>query len=124
MSIIPFVIASSIALAVLFGIVYISYLPVACKQCTQREILKTSAKLTCAGLFLALLGAPLTEILPKWSIQVLTNVAFIILQYRMGVHSLSLSRKRAVLAVCISIALFILLTVGMIAALQGSGFGR
>lgn len=118
MAIFPFIIGTAIALAVLFAIIYVSYLLVARKQCSQREILRTSAALASLGFLLGLLGALLNGFLPTWSTQLLTNVAFIILQYRYGVRWLRLSRKRAVLAVCITIGLLILLTAGMIASLS------
>ena len=95
----------------------ISYLLVARKQCTQREILRTSAALTGLGALLGLLGALLNGLLPTWSTQLLTNIAFIILQYHYGVRWLRLSRKRAVLAICLTIVLVILLTAGVIVSL-------
>lgn len=114
MIIIPFILGIAVALAVLFAIIYISYLLVARKQCTQREILRTSAALTGMGALLWLLGTLLNGVLPTWSTQLLTNIAFIILQYRYGVRWLRLSRKSAVLAICLTIVLVILLTAGMI----------
>lgn len=118
MAIFPFIIGTAIAFAVLFAIIYVSYLLVARKQCTQREILRTSAVLTGLWAILWYLGTLLNGVLPTWSTQLLTNIAFIILQYRYGVRWLHLSRKRAVLAVCITIGLLILLTAGMIASLS------
>lgn len=117
MTIFPLIISVAITFAVLFAIIYISYLLVARKQCAQREILRTSAALTSLGFLLGLLGTLLNAFLPTWSTQLLTNVAFIILQYRYGIRWLRLSRKRAFLAVCISIGLLILLIGGMIAML-------
>lgn len=114
MIIIPFILGIAVALAVLFAIIYISYLLVARKQCTQREILRTSAALTGMGALLWLFGTLLHGVLPTWSTQLLTNIAFIILQYRYGVRWLRLSRKSAVLAICLTIVLVILLTAGMI----------
>ena len=117
MIIIPFILGIAVALAVLFAIIYISYLLVARKQCTQREILRTSAALTGLWALLGLLGALLNGLLPTWSTQLLTNIAFIILQYRYGIRWLRLSRKRAVLAICLTIVLVILLTAGVIVSL-------
>lgn len=117
MIIIPFILGIAVALAVLFVIIYVSYLLVARKQCTQREILRTSAALAGLGALLGLLGALLNGVLPTWSTQLLTNIAFIILQYRYGVRWLRLSRKRAVLAICLTIVLIILLTAGVIVSL-------
>ena len=117
MIIIPFILGIAVALAVLFAIIYISYLLVARKQCTQREILRTSAALTGLWALLGLLGTLLNGLLPTWSTQLLTNIAFIILQYRYGVRWLRLSRKRAVLAICFTIVLVILLIAGVIVSL-------
>lgn len=114
MIIIPFILGIAVALAVLFAIIYISYLLVARKQCTQREILRTSAALTGLWALLGLLGTLLNGVLPTWSTQLLTNIAFIILQYLFGVRWLRLSLKRAVLAICLTIVLIILLIAGMI----------
>ena len=116
MTIFPFIIGIAVALAVLFAIIYVSYFLVARKQCTQSEILRTSAALTGLGALLGLFGALLNGLLPTWSTQLLTNIAFIILQYRYGIRWLRLSRKRAVLAICLTIVLIILLTAGMIAS--------
>lgn len=117
MIIIPFILGIAVALAVLFAIIYVSYFLVARKQCTQREILRTSAALTGLGALLGFLCTLLNGILPAWSTQLLTNIAFIILQYRYGVRRLRLSRKRAVLAICLTIVLVILLTAGVIVSL-------
>ena len=117
MTIFPFILGIAVALAVLFAIIYVSYFLVARKQCTQREILRTSAALTGLGALLGLFGTLLNGVLPTWSTQLLTNIAFIILQYHYGVRGLRLSRKRAVLAICLTIVLIILLVAGMVVSL-------
>lgn len=116
--------AFAIVVAILFGFIYLGFFIAGRTQCTQQEILRCSAALAGLGLMLGMLGSMLNVLLPVWSTRVLVNVVFIILHYQFGRRMLKLSWKRAVLAVCITIAILILLIAGMIATLAASGFGR
>lgn len=116
--------AFAIVVAILFGFIYLGFSIAGRTHCTQQEILRCSAALAGLGLMLGMLGSMLNVLLPVWSTRVLVNVAFIILHYQFGRRMLKLSWKRAVLAVCITIAILILLIAGMIATLAASGFGR
>ncbi|MBR1981603.1 MAG: hypothetical protein IKA23_02505 [Akkermansia sp.] len=97
-----------IALAILFVIIYLSYLVVSWKQCTQRELLKTSATLFGASFVMSLAGVLLQGVLPGGLSKLLVNIAFFVLMYILGRRQLRLSRKRAILAVCIPLSLTLL----------------
>lgn len=106
-----------LALAILFIIIYLSYLAASWKQCTQRELLKTSATLFGASFLMSIAGALLQGILPGGLTKLLINSAFFVLMYMLGRSQLRLSRKRALLAVCIPLCLILLLLAWFIASL-------
>lgn len=115
--------AFAIVAAILFGFIYLGFFIAGRTQCTKQEILRCSAALAGLGLMLGMLGSILNVLLPIWGTRVLIHIAFIILHYQFGRRMLKLSWKRAVLAVCITIGLFLVLFFGLIALLYAGRYG-
>ncbi|MBQ2869112.1 MAG: hypothetical protein IJE88_03700 [Akkermansia sp.] len=115
--------AFALVAAILFGFIYLGFFIAGRTQCTKQEILRCSAALTGTGLIFSLLSSILHVLLPIWDTRVLIHIAFIILHYQFGRRMLKLSWKRAVLAVCITIGLFLVLFFALISMLYAGRYG-